>query len=334
MKYPITRTLSFFILAIVSLNAVTLPDFTQDKILPEQIRTFSWGEDVDIFINAPGEHYFYPEKETQIIFYACPAGNTIEWTIGKQMEASDDWHYDIQHIGAQTRFLREIVKEKNIVIVYLQNNVRSWSRYKDMHPEHYAVRTSKMITDVLDIFSGMDYSVVLSGHSAGGSWILNYLQGVDEIPSRIERLVFLDSNYNYKYHAAHYDALFERFLLGRHESYMCVLAYNDSVALYQGKPFVSAQGGTWWNTRHMISRLAPMFAFSVNADAEFLKYSSLDGRFTVILKENPERAIFHTTQVFRNGFIHSILSGTAYENKGYSYFGEPAYTQYISKKSY
>ena len=48
-----------------------------------------------------------------------------------------------------------------------------------------------------------------------------------------------------------------------------------------------------------------------------------------ILKENPDRKIFHTVQVERNGFIHSILSGTADEGKGYEYFGPRAYAQWI-----
>ncbi len=60
------------------------------------------------------------DKKTIIVFYACPAGNTIEMTIGKQMEDDNDWHYDIRHIGAQTRFLRNTLKDKNIITVYLQ----------------------------------------------------------------------------------------------------------------------------------------------------------------------------------------------------------------------
>ena len=48
-----------------------------------------------------------------------------------------------------------------------------------------------------------------------------------------------------------------------------------------------------------------------------------------ILKENPERQIFHTVQVERNGFIHCIVSGTTNEAKGYDYFGPRAYSPWI-----
>ena len=48
------------------------------------------------------------------------------------------------------------------------------------------------------------------------------------------------------------------------------------------------------------------------------------------MKENPGREIFHTVQVEKNGFIQSLLSGTAYEGLGYTYFGERAYAKWIA----
>jgi len=72
---------------------------------------------------------------------------------------------------------------------------------------------------------------------------LRYLQGVSSIPEWIDRIAFVDSDYNYKYDAGHYDSLFTEFLLKRDSTYLCVMAYNDSIALYQDKPFVSSQGG-------------------------------------------------------------------------------------------
>lgn len=68
---------------------------------------------------------------------------------------------------------------------------------------------------------------------------------------------------------------------------------------------------------------------AVKADT-LLWFTSHDGRIQIILKTNPEGKIFHTVQVERNGFIHSILSGTELKQQGYRYFGERAYTDYIS----
>src|SRR5262245_17312889 len=57
-------------------------------------------EDTRILINAPRQ--IDPSKPTLLIFYGLPSGNTIEQTIGCAEQPGLDWHYYIQHIGAQT----------------------------------------------------------------------------------------------------------------------------------------------------------------------------------------------------------------------------------------
>ena len=329
MKYFIQLIVLFFACSINLLYAIALPDFTQNKNMHEQTRSFRWGDDVDVYINAPGKKELRKEKETRIIFYALPAGNTIEWTIGKELEEGDDWHVDIQHIGAQTRFLREVLKDNNVIVIYLQPTNLAWQTYDDHHPDNYLDLIQKMTQELLKPFGDFNYKVTLNGHSAGGSWVLRFLQGVDNVPEWIDRIAFLDSDYNYKYEADHYDSLFTEFLLKRDSTYLCVMAYNDSIALYRGKPFVSPQGGTWWNTRYMKNRLNKYFNFSDDNDNSFQRYVAMKGRFQILLKANPTQAILHTIQVYRNGFIHSILCGTEHENEGYVYYGEPVYLEYI-----
>ncbi|HEY0678679.1 MAG TPA: hypothetical protein VGD17_10350, partial [Chitinophagaceae bacterium] len=65
-----------------------------------------------------------------LILYALPNGNTTEQTMGKQMAENDDWHFNIQHIRAQTDFLRRSLPNDRIVIAYLENNYRSWPLWK------------------------------------------------------------------------------------------------------------------------------------------------------------------------------------------------------------
>lgn len=48
-----------------------------------------------------------PEGPVLLVYYALPNGSTIEQTIGKAIQPGDDWRFEIQHIGAQTRYLRE-----------------------------------------------------------------------------------------------------------------------------------------------------------------------------------------------------------------------------------
>ncbi len=72
------------------------------------------------------------------------------------------------------------------------------------------------------------------------------------------------------------------------------------------------------------------FTSETNAASGIEIYTALNGRVKFLLKENPEKQIFHTVQVERNGFIQSILSGTPLEGRGYVYFGPRAYTNWIA----
>ena len=54
MKY--LRILGVFILASISiLQAVALPNFSQNSIMHEQTRSYIWDSDVNVHMNAPGE---------------------------------------------------------------------------------------------------------------------------------------------------------------------------------------------------------------------------------------------------------------------------------------
>ncbi len=281
--------------------------------------------EVRIQINAPAETWVPEGKKLLLVFYALPNGNTIEQTMGKRMQPEDDWHYDIQHIAAQTRFLRAHLPDRVVVVAYLENALKSWpawrKRYGDSKiPEIFAVAEN--------LFPGRDLEVVLSSHSGGGSLLFGYFNAVEKIPEEIERIAFLDSDYAYdraKGHAAKLVA----WLKSGDRHFLCVLAYNDAVALLDGKPFVSAEGGTWGKSHELQRELADTFQFTSRTNAEFETHSALNGRVQFILRENPDRKVLHTVQVERNGFIHSLLSGTVQECEGYEYFGPRAYSKWV-----
>ena len=71
------------------------------------------------------------------------------------------------------------------------------------------------------------------------------------------------------------------------------------------------------------------FQFSNKTNGGLETFLALNGQIEFLLKENPEKKIFHTVQVERNGFIQALLSGTADAGKGYEYFGGRAYTNWI-----
>lgn len=256
-------------------------------------------------------------------------GNTIEQTIGKVMKSSDDWHNDIQHIGAQTRFLRSLIPDKAVVVVYLENALKSWPAWRKKYGNELIPH---VINTVKGLFATNHVEVVLSSHSGGGSFIFGYLNAVEKIPDDIIRIDFLDSDYAYERALGHQEKLVHWLGEGTNR-FLCVLAYDDASGLLDGKPFVSAAGGTWGKSHAMQRDLAEAFSFTGRTNQNFERYSALDGRVQFILRENPDRKILHTIQVELNGFIHSIVCGTTNENREYEYFGERAYSKWIETES-
>lgn len=253
-----------------------------------------------------------PRKNTTLVFFALPNGNSIEWTEGKKMAPGDDWHYDIQHIGAQTRYLRQVMKDRNLITVYMANRLKSWPAWKRQTPNGPA-EIRRIVDSVTGMFAAYHPSVVLNSHSGGGSFIFGYIDAVNTIPDMIERICFIDSDYGYE-DSLHTGKLVQ-WLNASRKHHLNVLAYNDSVVIYNGKPLVSPTGGTWYRSKLMQQRLGNTFPFNHTADTAFSRFISPDKRIVFLLKENPEGKIYHTEQVARNGFIHTLLSGTRYEKK-------------------
>jgi len=145
----------------------------------------------------------------------------------------------------------------------------------------------------------------------------------------VKRIAFLDSDYGYdsKLHAEK----IKSWLAASNDNRLCVLAYQDYLALLNGKSFVSENGGTWGRSHALLGDLGAQFQFTSRTNDGLETFSARDGQIEFLLKENPEHKIFHTVQVERNGFIQALLSGTADENKNYEYFGERAYTNWIQR---
>jgi len=308
-------------------HAQILPGFNYSGFFDEQqlIRE-NTNTGTRMLINAPIKG-FEKGKKVLLVFYALPNGNSIEQTFGKKLKAGDDWHFNIQHIGAQTRFLRTIIKDKVLVVVYLENAYKSWPQWKANTPD-YAIQVKKMVDEVKGIFSSWEVNVALNGHSGGGRFIFSYLDAFPEIPNDVVRIAFLDSNYGYE------DSIYGKklvyWLKKGSDKFLCALAYNDSVVVYNGKPLVSPKGGTWYRTKMMHNYLSAQFQFKKLEHDSLIWHFSKRKRIEIILKTNPDKKIYHTVQVERNGFIHSMLSGTKDEAKKYAYFGTRVYSGFIA----
>ena len=293
--------------------------FGQDESRIDTLRMFG---DVKLTIDKP---LFPGKKQTVIIFYALPNGNSTAQTMGKKMQDGDDWHYDIQHIRAQTRFIRNADIKKNYLVIYLENDYKSWPAWKQKHPD-FRLLIASLVDSISGLFGKKERIVHLNGHSGGGSFIFGYLAGLTKIPSYIKRISFMDSNYGYD---SSYYPLLVNWLKTVKNARLNVFAYNDSIALLNGKPFVSATGGTWWRSHLMLRHFAEDFSFTKTITDSIIIYKSRNERVQFFLKPNLNRGIYHTQQVELNGFIHSVLSGTPLDSKRYSYYGRRAYTEFI-----
>lgn len=287
----------------------------------ETVSEFRFEDGIRVVINEPDAPLSRP---VLLVLYALPNGGTIEQTVGKRPQPGDDWHYDIQHIGAQTRFLREKIADRKLVVAYLENDLRSWPAWRRKHGD---AGIPTILEAIRKRFDGAGTRVVLSGHSGGGSLVFGYLNAVAEVPDEIERIAFLDANYAYET-ARHRDKL-AAWLRASDRHHLIVLAYDDAAARLNGKPFVSESGGTWGRSRLMLRDLEQSFHFSREEAHGLRRCRALNGRVTFLLKANPERKILHTIQVERNGFIESLLAGTTLEGAGYTYLGDRAYERYI-----
>jgi len=309
-------------------NAPWLKAFMPSPHWGEMTHLLDWGTNGRVLINAPAPATITPGNPVRLILYALPNGNTIEQTIGRQTVSGDDWHFDIQHIGAQTRWLRAALTNRTLVVAYLEAPGLSWTAWRRGAGHDEAALA--LVADIIGLFPPDKVELVLASHSGGGAFVCAWLNAVPAIPDKVVRVAFLDSDYAYL--RPEHAAKLTHWLAGSADHYLGVLAYHDAVARLNGKPFVSEAGGTWGRSHAMLADLGEQFAFTSRTNDSLETYTALNGRIQFLLHENPAHKILHTVQVERNGFIQAMVSGTGLEGRGYAYFGERVYTNWITPR--
>src|SRR5205814_3567776 len=121
------RYLLQLILLLLNFSAIAQQD-------ADSIFSFRMFADVRITFDNPRNFSF--KKRTIIVLFALPNGNTTEQTMGKKMAQGDDWHFDIQYIRAQTKFLREKLSLENFVVIYLENDFKAWPTWTQKHSDY------------------------------------------------------------------------------------------------------------------------------------------------------------------------------------------------------
>jgi hypothetical protein len=279
---------------------VALNGFTADAA--ERIRVLDLYPGVTATIVAPSQ--IDASKRIDLILYALPNGNTTLQTIGRKMRDGLDWHYDIQHIGAQTRALRTRGMPQAIV-VYLEADKRSWPAWRQSLGYPQANRRIVEIVDQIRYAVGNpdDMRVTLTGHSGGGSFMFGFIEGQDSLPAWLERIAFLDANYNFEW--KHGEKLV-KWLRKNPRNTLVVLAYDDRNIMLDGKKVVSDSGGTWRASERMINYLREPFEFKMDTAGEFRRFRA--SQVIALLHPNPENKILHTSMIGdMNGYMHAML---------------------------
>lgn len=343
---------------------VHLNGFVKSRYFNEQVAEFVYEPGMKVHINAPSGEEFDRAKPTRVVLYALPNGNSTEWTIGKLPSAGDDWHFHIQHIGAQTRFIRSADTSVNHVTVYLEAPKKSWGAWRKVHntSEMAAASGAKATDDavaasdakikelveyILGLFAGYNPYIELNSHSGGGNFIFGFMDACEQIPSYIKGISFLDSNYNWD--DVRYGSKLASWLAASAQNRLFVACYDDANALLDGKPFVSRKGGTWYRSNLMRKYLNKNLKINSNyALGKSLKlkkqetdssicYSTPDSRIYIYFHKNPLHKIYHTVLVERNGFIHSVLAGTVAgtaAGNGSSVIGGSAVYKFMGERAY
>ena len=279
-----------------------LPDFALSGNFGERTRALELYPGVTATLVAPAN--LDTNKHVDLILYALPNGNSTAQTIGRKLAEGVDWHYDIQNIGAQTRALRAQGLPQAIV-AYLEADTKSWPEWRRVHGYDRAnTRIVEIVNQIRTAIGNPQHlGVTLTGHSGGGSFMFGFIEGQDSLPSWLERIAFLDANYNFEYQ--HGEKLV-KWLRRNPRNTLVVLAYDDRNIMLDGKKVVSDSGGTWRASERMMNYLREPFQFTADTLGDFRRFRA--PQIEVLLHPNPENKILHTAMIGdMNGYMHAML---------------------------
>jgi hypothetical protein len=301
--------------------ALALPGFRASPWFGEFVREEWVAEGVRAVVSAPGN--FDPKRQTRLVIYATPNGNTIEQTLGCAPAPGLDWHFNIQHIAAQVRKLREDSPGENVLLACVEADGLSWPAWKRRYTDGPA-RVRKVVEALREWVPAKDVRVTLAGHSGGGSFLLGFVGATDALPDWVDRIVFLDANYSYSDADKHGDKLLA-WLTADKTRHLVVVAYDDRQVTLNGKAVVGPDGGTFRATERMRVRLAKDVTFAETTADDVVTRTGLDGRVVLLVHSNPKNQILHTALVGEmNGLLWGLAGGTFGGTRAYSEWMQPA----------
>ncbi len=327
-RYVVVFAMLFAVVPSSGLAQSVLPGFERTGQFDEQVKWTRLESGVRVLVTAGVN---LKAGERLLVVYATPNGNTLEQTLGCAATKGLDWHFDIQHVAAQIRRLREVDRTRDVFLAVVQAPGLSWPAFNRDQSG-----AGQIITGLVSSLTEQCKadSVVLSCHSGGGSFVLNYLNAFDAIPPLVERIVLLDANYSYSDEMHHGDKLLA-WLDGDPRRHLVTIAYDDREITFNGKKVVGPTGGTFRASERMLARFGRDLQLT---DAEFGPFRHVTGRngqTQFFVHPNPENKILHTALVGEmNGLLHGLTLGTELEGKWGRFGGPRAYTSWIQPRPF
>src|SRR6516225_998850 len=133
-----------------------LPGFRTGPWFGECVREEWVDEGVRALVNAPAG--FDSKRPTRLVIYATPNGNTIEQTLGCAPTPGLDGRFDIQHVAAQVRKLREGSPGENVLLACVEADGLSWPAWKRRYTDGPA-RVRKVVEALRGWVPGKDVRV-------------------------------------------------------------------------------------------------------------------------------------------------------------------------------
>jgi hypothetical protein len=303
----------------------SLPGSHRSPWFDEQVNE-RWVEgSVRVLINAPAK--VDPKRPTRLVIYATPNGNTIEQTLGCARADGLDWHFDIQHVAAQVRRLRELSPKENIVLTCVEAEGLSWPAWRRATADA-AARIARITAGLREAAPGSPVRVTLTSHSGGGSFLFGFIEAADAIPDFVDRIAFLDANYSFDADK-HADKLLT-WLRGGVDRRLIVVAYDDREIRLDGKPVIGKDGGTFRATGRIADAFGRTVKLTEGKAGEFNMRTGLDGRLALYVHPNPENRILHTALVGEmNGLLQALSDGNTEAEQWGTFGGPRAYTKWV-----
>jgi len=314
--------------AWVSADEPLITGFEPSTPFDEQVRWTQLESGVRVFVNAKRELTSLPRR---LVVFATPNGNTIEQSLGCEANVGVDWHFQIQHLAAQMRRLREIDSDHEWILAIVQAPKLSWPLFRKEIPSASTI-IHKLVQDLKSDCKAGD--IVLSCHSGGGAFLWEYIASVEAIPAEICRIVFLDANYSYSDEIGHGDRLLN-WLQRSKDRQLIVVAYDDREIELDGKKVVGPNDGTWRATERMLARFRRDGSLREQEFGSFRHVVGQNEQAQFFVHPNPDNKILHTALVGEmNGLLASLTLGSTIAESWGSLGGPPAYNKWIQKKSF